>query len=69
MSTRALDVVESKCTLEFGQKLKRVVTKPKQNIGEDYKTKYEQLMVHMEEVEKKHDVDMQVKFITPFFFG
>ena len=53
VSTRISDLTETKCTLEFGQKLKKILTKPKRNIEVDFKTRYDDLLLCMEDMEKK----------------
>ena len=56
ISTKNVDTNETKCTLEFGQKLTKVFTNPILNFDVDYKIKYEKLMLQMKDNEKTHEL-------------
>lgn len=57
VSTKEKDAYETKCTLEFGQKLGRICTKPVMNLDVDYKRKYEELMKVIKNNEKNDSSD------------
>lgn len=55
ISTRHVDANETKCTLEFGQKLTKIYTNPTLNIDVDYQRKYEQLLRQLQNNEDLHE--------------
>lgn len=54
-STALGDIHETKCTLEFGQRLLKVTTQPKVNIEVDYKRLCEELKAKIEGMEEEHE--------------